>query len=68
MKKKNLMDVMQVTERIETYGIDSFTDKDLLKMALEDTLTLFSDSLAQSFSSPSLLELKCPRALLRPCR
>ena len=47
MKRKNLMDVMQVTERIETYGIDSFTDKDLLKMALEDNSTLFSDSLAQ---------------------
>ena len=47
MKRKDLMDVMQVTEKIETYGIDSFSDKDLLKMALEDNSTLFSDSLAQ---------------------
>ena len=60
MKRKDLMDVMQVTEKIETYGIDSFSDKDLLKMALEDNSTLFSDSLAQDIKSENLLGVVAP--------
>lgn len=46
-RKTDLIDVIQVSEAIEKYGIDSFSDKELLKMALEDNSTLFSDALAQ---------------------
>lgn len=47
MKKDELLDVMLVAERIEKYGIESFTDKDLLKMAIGDNSSLFSDTISQ---------------------
>lgn len=51
MKRKDLMDVMMVTEKIEAYGLESFSDSDLLKMAVGDDESLFSNALAQDIGS-----------------
>ena len=51
MKRKDLMDVMLVTEKIEAYGLESFSDSDLLKMAVGDDESLFSNALAQDIGS-----------------
>lgn len=49
MKKKEMwIDADMVAEKIENNGIDSFSDTELLKMALGDTETLFSDPLAKA--------------------
>lgn len=47
-RKEKWMDADLVAEKIENKGIDSFSDAELLKMALGDTETLFSDSMAKS--------------------
>lgn len=47
-KKEKWMDADLVAEKIENNGIDSFSDTELLKMALGDTETLFSDSMAKA--------------------
>lgn len=47
-KKEKWMDADMVAEKIENNGIDSFSDTELLKMALGDTETLFSESMAKA--------------------
>ena len=47
-RKEKWMDADLVAEKIENNGIDSFSDAELLKMALGDTETLFSDSMAKA--------------------
>ena len=47
-KKEKWMDADMVAEKIENNGIDSFSDTELLKMAMGDTDTLFSDSMAKA--------------------
>ena len=47
-KKEKWMDADMVAEKIENNGIDSFSDTELLKMAMGDTDTLFSDSTAKA--------------------
>ena len=51
MKRKDLIDAMLVTEKIEAYGLESFSDSDLLKMAVGDDESLFSNALAQDIGS-----------------
>ena len=49
MKKREFwMDADMVAEKIESNGIDSFSDTELLKMALGDTETLFSEGMAKA--------------------
>lgn len=49
MRKQEMwMDADMVAEKIENNGIDSFSDTELLKMALGDTETLFSESMAKA--------------------
>lgn len=47
-KREKWMDADIVAEKIENNGIDSFSDTELLKMALGDTETLFSNSMAKA--------------------
>lgn len=47
-KRESWIDADMVAEKIESNGIDSFSDTELLKMALGDTETLFSDSMAKA--------------------
>lgn len=47
-KRESWIDADMVAEKIENNGIDSFSDTELLKMALGDTETLFSDSMAKA--------------------
>lgn len=47
-KKEKWMDADIVAEKIESNGIDSFSDTELLKMALGDTETLFSEPMAKA--------------------
>ena len=47
-KQEKWIDADIVAEKIENNGIDSFSDTELLKMALGDTETLFSDSTAKA--------------------
>lgn len=47
-KRESWMDADMVAEKIESNGIDSFSDTELLKMALGDTETLFSDLMAKA--------------------
>lgn len=51
MKKQDLINVTQVTEKIEEYGLESFSDSDLLKMAVGDEESLFSNALSQDIGS-----------------
>ena len=52
MKRKvELMNTMLVTERIEEYGLESFSDSDLLKMAVGDNESVFSEALAQDIGN-----------------
>ena len=46
-RKKEMINTMLVTEKIEEYGLESFSDTDLLKMSIGDNETLFSDGLAR---------------------
>lgn len=47
-RKEKWIDADMVAEKIENNGIDSFSDTELLKMAIGDTDTLFSDSMAKA--------------------
>lgn len=47
-KKEKWMDADMVAEKIENNGIDSFSDTELLKMAMGDMDTLFSEMTAKA--------------------
>ena len=47
-RQEKWMDADIVAEKIESNGIDSFSDTELLKMALGDTETLFSEPMAKA--------------------
>lgn len=47
-KRESWIDADMVSEKIEKNGIDSFSDTELLKMALGDTETLFSEPMAKA--------------------
>ena len=52
MKRKvEMMNTLLVTEKIEEYGLESFSDSDLLKMAVGDNESVFSDALAQDIGN-----------------
>ena len=52
MKRKvEMMNTLLVTEKIEEYGLESFSDCDLLKMAVGDNESIFSEALAQDIGN-----------------